>query len=436
MSGILHKIGVCLHYQQSDLLRQHVILKNEWATQAVYKILEDQRVAEEKKGFFDLEDLRRVWSEEEYCEMRPQLLELMQQFRMAYPLSKSREYVAPPLLPPAPPQGWEFPAGEALQLFVEYELLPKALLTQFIVVRHTDIDHGRTLVWRNGVVLRWSADTLAEVVKTKSQGRDAFHIRARGSNRKGLLTSILKTLRDLHGKYNGIRFAELVPCPCRGCREKKNRQHYFDFDNLRNRLERGRRVVECDKSLNEVELVKLLGDLLVFDVLETGQPLVMKDVRNETPPAALPLAFFSYSKQDAHYLNVFQKHLRPLERSHKIRLWDDRKIRPEEEWDAEIKHALATADIIFLLLSPDFLDTNYIVETEVTGAMARHESGEAKIIPIKIRPCSWEDTPFSKLQGLPRKDKVISTAPDHDTVWLEVLAEIKQEISHWRPGAF
>ncbi len=438
LSGILHKIGVCLHYQQSDLLRQHVILKNEWATQAVYKILEDQQVAEVKKGFFCPEDLRRVWSEEAYCEMRPQLLALMQQFRMAYPLPNSQEYVTPPLLPPAPPPGWEFPAGEALELYVEYELLPKALLTQFIVVRHTDIDCGRTLVWRNGVVLRWSADTLAEVVKTKSQGRDAFYVRARGSNRKGLLTSLLKTLRDLHGEYKGIKFAELVPCPCRGCREKRNKQHYFDFDNLRNRLERGRRVVECDKSLEEIELVKLLGDLLVFDVLAAGQPVVLKDVKNDTPPPAprVPLAFFSYSKHDAAFLTEFQKHLRPLERSNRIRLWDDRNIRPGEEWDAGIKEALATADIIFLLLSPDFLATNYIVETEVAGAMTRHENGEAKIIPVKIRPCAWEDTPFSKLQVLPRKDKVISTAGDRDTAWLEVLAEIRQEIRHWRPGAF
>ncbi|MEK7257070.1 MAG: COR domain-containing protein, partial [Bacteroidota bacterium] len=106
LSGVLHKIGVCLHYQKNEILRQHVILKNEWATGAVYKILEDRRVAEEKKGFFDGEDLKRIWSDEAECEMRPQLLELMQQFKMAYPLPNGKEYVAPPLLPPAPPAGW------------------------------------------------------------------------------------------------------------------------------------------------------------------------------------------------------------------------------------------------------------------------------------------------------------------------------------------
>ncbi len=83
-------------------------------------------------------------------------------------------------------------------------------------------------------------------------------------------------------------------------------------------------------------------------------------------------------------------------------------------------------------MSPDFLATQYIAEVEVAGALARHRSGEAKIIPVKVRPCSWENTPLSDLQALPRKDKVISTARDKDTAWLEVLREIEQEIDQWK----
>jgi internalin A len=279
LSGILHKIGVCLHYQKSDLLKQHVILKNEWATAAVYKILEDRVVAEEKKGFFDWADLRRIWSDDSYCDMQPQLLELMREFKMAYPLPNGNAFITPPLLPPAPPTDWDFPAGDAIEVRVEYEFLPKALMTQFIVSRHPDIDRGRTLAWREGAVLRWSADTLAQVSRIKSRGRDAFQIRAIGSERRGLLTAILKTLRDLHGEYRGIRAHEIVPCPCEGCRTEKNPQHYFDFKNLSNRLEKGRRVVECDQSLEEVDLIKLLGDLLVFERLGIGEMVVLKDVQ-------------------------------------------------------------------------------------------------------------------------------------------------------------
>lgn len=433
LSSILHKVGVCLHYQQSDLLRQYVILKNEWATDAVYKIMEDKQVAELKKGFFDWNDLRRIWSDDTYNEMRPQLLELMQKFKMAYPLPNSQEFVAPPLLLPAPPQGWVFPKYKSLELFIEYEFLPKALLTQFIVSRHSDIDEGRTLVWRNGVVLRWP-DALAEVVKTKSQGRAAFEIHSQGNNRKGLLTSILKTFRDLHSEYNDIKVSEIVPCSCSGCQSGKNKQHYFDFENLKNRLEKGRRIVDCDKSLEEVELMALLGDLLVFEHLSVGKALVMKTtniVRPDAEPKSAPLAFFSYSKADITHLKEFQKHLHPLERSDKIRLWDDLKIRPGKEWDKTIQNSLSTADIIFLLLSPDFLNTEYIWDIEMVEAIRRHEEGTARVIPIKVRPCAWEDTPFRKLQGLPRKDQVISTAEDQDGIWLEVVKEIKGILEDW-----
>ncbi len=251
LSGILHRIGVCLHYQQSELLRQHVILKNEWATAAVYKILEDPSVADVKKGFFDWNDLRRIWSDESYQDMQPQLLALMCEFKMAYPLPNQKEFVTPPLLPTAPPSDWEFPAGDTVEVRVEYEFLPKALMTQFIVSRHPDIDRGRTLVWREGVVLRWSADTVAQVSKIKSRGRDALQLLATGGERRGLLTAVLKTLRDLHEEYRGIRAHEIVPCPCSGCSSKKNPQHYFEFKNLSNRLEKGRRVVECDQSLRK-----------------------------------------------------------------------------------------------------------------------------------------------------------------------------------------
>ena len=287
LSSILHRIGVCLHYQKSELLRLHVILKNEWATAAVYKILEDLTVAEVKKGFFDWSDLRRIWSDDSYQDMQPQLLELMCEFKMAYPLLNGKGFVTPPLLPTTSSQDWDFPAGEAIEVRIEYEFLPKALMTQFIVSRHPDIDQGRTLVWREGVVLRWSADTLAQVSKIKSRGRDALQILALGSERRGLLTAILKTLRDLHEEYRGIRAHEIVPCPCEGCSREKNPQHYFDFKNLSNRLEKGRRVVECDQSLEEVDLLKILGDLLLFERLGVGEAVVLAKSEKPSSPAVL-----------------------------------------------------------------------------------------------------------------------------------------------------
>jgi internalin A len=181
----------------------------------------------------------------------------------------------PPLLPPSKPTDFKWSALDSLELFIEYEFLPKALLTQFIVTRHADIAKDRTLVWRHGVILEWDGEALAEVSKTKLEGRDAFHIRTQGNNRKGMMTVILKTFRELHAEYKGIKYKEKVPCICEGCSSGKNQQHYFDFVNLNFRLENGRFEVECDKSLKNVDILKLLENTFVFEKFKEGQVVLL-----------------------------------------------------------------------------------------------------------------------------------------------------------------
>jgi small GTP-binding protein len=277
LSSVLHTVGDCLHYQKSELLQQFVILKNEWATEAVYKILEDREVAEVKHGFFDENDLKRIWDEEDYRDMRPQLLELMKQFKLAYPLLGKPEYVTPPLLPTGRPENYTWPEAEYLELYIAYDFLPKALLTQFIVSRHVDIAEERTLVWRNGVVLEWPNEAFAEITKSKLHGRNAIQIRSQGTNRKGMMTIILKTFRELNSQYKGIKFDEKVPCICSGCGSKKNEQHYFNFEDLNYRLQKGKFIVECDKSLEDQNVLELLENSFFLRQANKGEALILED---------------------------------------------------------------------------------------------------------------------------------------------------------------
>lgn len=265
LSSILHKVGDCLHYQKSDLLKRIIILKNEWATEAVYKILDDSVVATKQCGFFNLQDLERIWRADEYLDMRPELLELMMQFKLAYQLPGKEEFVTPPLLPTTRPNHFSWPNEESLELYIEYEFLPKALLTQFIITRHADIAEERTLVWRHGVILKWESEALAEVSKIKLEGRDAFHIRSQGNNRKGMMTIILKTFRELHADYKGIKYKEKVPCTCEGCKMGKNKQGYFDFEMLNKRIEKGKDDVDCEKSVESVNMMELLENTFVLE---------------------------------------------------------------------------------------------------------------------------------------------------------------------------
>ncbi len=136
--------------------------------------------------------------------------------------------------------------------------------------------------------------------------------------------------------------------------------------------------------------------------------------------------FLSYSHKDEplkDQLNVF---LAPLRRSGKIAVWQDRQILPGTEWDAAIKQELAEADIILLLVSPDFIASEYIWKYEIAGAMERHERREATVVPIIVRPCNWHDMPFAKVQALPRNAKPVTQYANQDEVWLDIVQGIKR----------
>ena len=124
--------------------------------------------------------------------------------------------------------------------------------------------------------------------------------------------------------------------------------------------------------------------------------------------------FISYSHEDESYKDKLEKHLSILKRNNIIETWHDRKIIPGEEWDKKIKEELERAQIILLLVSVDFLSSNYCYDIEIKRAVERHEKGEAVLIPIMLRKCDWNETSFSKIQALPKNAKPVKNFDDED----------------------
>ena len=127
LSQYLHDLGVFLHFQDDPLLARTVILQNQWATEAVFRILDDETV-KAQLGRFNSTDCERLWRDSVYADMHPELLALMQRFELCYELqdSKPPTWLAPQLLPPAKPQelaDWGKP--EDLVLRYRYDFLPK-----------------------------------------------------------------------------------------------------------------------------------------------------------------------------------------------------------------------------------------------------------------------------------------------------------------------
>ncbi len=136
--------------------------------------------------------------------------------------------------------------------------------------------------------------------------------------------------------------------------------------------------------------------------------------------------FFCYAHEDETLLNKLKTHLKPLQRRGIIDVWYDQDISAGTEWEHEIDAHLNQAQIILLLISPDFINSDYCYSIEMKRALERHERGEATVIPIFLRLVYWQDAPFAKLQALPRNMKPVTSPHWHN--WDEALYEVAKEI--------
>ena len=143
--------------------------------------------------------------------------------------------------------------------------------------------------------------------------------------------------------------------------------------------------------------------------------------------------FYSYSHADEKYREQLQKHLALLKRQKVITDWHDREISVGSEWSGEIDVHLNSAHVILLLISSDFLASDYCYDIELKRAMERHEAGDAIVIPIILRPCDWKTAPFGKLQGAPKDAKPVSTWDNQDEAFLDIALAIRKAVNALSP---
>ncbi len=138
--------------------------------------------------------------------------------------------------------------------------------------------------------------------------------------------------------------------------------------------------------------------------------------------------FYSYSHQDEAYRNKLEICLSTLKREQVIAEWHDRKIIPGQQWVVQIDQHLETADIILLLISPDFIASKYCYENEMNRALERQRLGLAKVVTVIVRPTDWQHLPFAKLQVLPKNGKPVTTWVNEDEAYLDIALGIRETI--------
>ena len=141
-----------------------------------------------------------------------------------------------------------------------------------------------------------------------------------------------------------------------------------------------------------------------------------------------PNLFFSYSHVDEALRNQLEVHLSALKRQGLIATWHDRRITAGSHVGELIDANLNTSQVVLLLVSSDFIASEYCYEREMARAMERHENGDARVVPVILRPCDWHDLPFGKLLAAPRDGKPITTWPNIDEAFLDVERAIKATV--------
>ena len=402
LAGYLHQLGIALNYKDDPRLSDKHVLNPHWLTNGIYKIL-NSKLLDEKKGEITADDLPKILDKKNYpANMHCFLLDLLKRFELCFNFPDGQDhFLIPELLDKQEPKEVKnFIAEECLNFQYHYTILPNGLLPRFIVRTYT-LSEGQKR-WRSGVILQ--LDGCKALVKADVAEKKVFiSIQGPSEKRRRLLTLIRSDFERIHADIKNLLPNEMVPIP--GAPKTTI---------LYNKL------LELEKTNSSTCQEYVDGNIVTVNVRELLNGVDIGKAKTEGVKV-----FISYSHKDEFYKNQLETHLKILKRQNIVNTWDDRKIYPGDEWDKKIKDNLESADIICLLISADFLASDYCYDIEVKRAIERHERKEAIVIPIFIRKCNWGKAPFGNIQGLPKDAKPVKSFKDKDEAWTEISKAIE-----------
>jgi hypothetical protein len=151
--------------------------------------------------------------------------------------------------------------------------------------------------------------------------------------------------------------------------------------------------------------------------------------------AGTAIGFVSYAHVDQGWFERFREAVAPLVSQQVLRLWSDHALVPGDVWDPELMRRLDEADLILLLVTPAFLGSKFCFGREMRRGLARHDAGLARVIPVILEPCDWQNTPFARIQGVPRGMIPVSQAADQAAVLQDIAREIRAAALRAKPLA-
>lgn len=141
--------------------------------------------------------------------------------------------------------------------------------------------------------------------------------------------------------------------------------------------------------------------------------------------------FISYSHKDANHLDRLRVHLKPLEKLGLVEVWDDTKIKVGDHWEKEIEGALKRSGVAVLIISADFLASDFIVDNELPPILEKAQLEGTKIVPVILKPCRFSrDANLAKFHALNPPDKPVQAMSDteQEEIWDRLSQIIEAEI--------
>ena len=210
--GFLNDLGVILHFKDFELLDTHV-LEPKWVTNAVYRIINSEKLAE-CNGVLKLDLLDEILKKEAEDDFYypsgkyRYIIDLMKKFELCYEMDR-KTVLLPDLLEVQEPE-FNFDYDAALKFVIDYDFLPKSVMPRFIVKMHKDIKNK--LQWRTGVVLEDKAFHSTAVIKADELD-EKIYIYVDGEQKRDYFSAIRKTFRDINARFEKLEAKEMVPLP-------------------------------------------------------------------------------------------------------------------------------------------------------------------------------------------------------------------------------
>jgi internalin A len=273
LSRYLHDLGVFLHFQDDGDtgLGRILILQNHWATEAVYRVLDDEAI-KTRRGRFTLQDCQRLWADDKYIDMHPELLALMQRFELCYrlPHTEPKTWLAPQLLPATkPPALINWNQAADLVLRFRYGFLPKGMISRLMVRLHRFVREPDAACISTVLFAREATTLLAEALPDGN----TIELRCRGPEQKILLGVVADEIDAMNAGFAGLgdKVDKLIPCHCPKC-SALLQPHLFEEKALRQRLRDQRHLVECPKSYQDMQVQALLDGVHATQVPDWAAP--------------------------------------------------------------------------------------------------------------------------------------------------------------------